>query len=121
MTVRGLNVLSLNASEFLDNSSGDTVATYLGETPLYLDFKMMDLDRVEVLIGPQGTLYGAGTLGGAVRYIPTAPDTQAFSFDVHGDLYSVSQGSDLGYAADATVNVPNRRALGVSRNGGLFR
>ena len=120
MTVRGLNVLSLNASEFLDNSSGDTVATYLGETPLYLDFKMMDLDRVEVLIGPQGTLYGAGTLGGAVRYIPTAPDTQAFSFDVHGDLYSLSQGSDLGYAADATVNVPIGERLAFRGTVGYF-
>ena len=56
MTVRGLNVLSLNASEFLDNTSGDTVSTYLGEVPLYLDFRMTDLERVEVLIGPQGTL-----------------------------------------------------------------
>ena len=120
MTVRGLNVLSLNASEFLDNSSGDTVATYLGETPLYLDLKMMDLDRVEVLIGPQGTLYGAGTLGGAVRYIPTAPDTQAFSFDVHGDLYSVSHGNDLGYAADATVNVPVGERLAFRGTVGYF-
>ncbi|HLF13181.1 MAG TPA: TonB-dependent receptor [Gammaproteobacteria bacterium] len=106
MTVRGLNVRSLNASEFLDNTSGNTVATYLGEVPLYVDFKMKDLERVEVLLGPQGTLYGAGTLGGAVRYIPTAPDTQDFSFDVHGDLVSLAHGSSLGYGADATVNVP---------------
>ena len=106
MTVRGLNVLSLNASEFLDNTSGDTVATYLGEIPLYVDFKMKDLERVEVLIGPQGTLYGAGTLGGAVRYIPAAPDTREFSVDVHGGLFSRSHGSDLGYDTDAAINVP---------------
>jgi outer membrane receptor protein involved in Fe transport len=106
MTVRGLNVLSLNASEFLDNSSGDTVATYIGEIPLYLDFKMKDLERIEVLIGPQGTLYGAGTLGGAIRYIPTAPDTQQFSMEVHGDAFSLAQSSGLGYDADIVVNVP---------------
>src|SRR5690606_20169335 len=64
MTVRGLNVLSLTASEFLDNGSGGTVQTYLGDIPLYVDLKMHDIERVEVLIGPQGTLYGAGTLGG---------------------------------------------------------
>ena len=73
MTVRGLNVRSIDDGTFLDNTSGNTVATYLGEIPLYVDFKMKDLDRVEVLLGPQGTLYGQGTLGGAVRYIPRAP------------------------------------------------
>jgi outer membrane receptor protein involved in Fe transport len=106
MTVRGLNVRSLNASEFLDNTSGNTVATYLGEIPVYLDFRMKDLDRVEVLIGPQGTLYGAGTLGGAVRYIPAAPNTEDFSFDVHGDLYSLAHSGSLGMDTDASINVP---------------
>lgn len=106
MTVRGLNVLSLNASEFLDNGSGETVATYIGEIPLYLDLKMKDIDRVEVLIGPQGTLYGAGTLGGAVRYLPNAPDTQNFSLDVHGDAFSLAESSGLGYEADVVVNAP---------------
>jgi outer membrane receptor protein involved in Fe transport len=106
MTVRGLNVLSLNGSEFLNNTSGETVATYLGEIPLYLDFKMNDLERIEVLLGPQGTLYGAGTLGGAVRYIPAAPDTQEFGLELHGDLYSLAQSSGAGYQAGATVNVP---------------
>jgi iron complex outermembrane receptor protein len=106
MTVRGLNVLSLDASEYLDNSSGDTVATYLGEIPLYIDYKMNDIDRVEVLIGPQGTLYGAGTLGGAVRYIPRAPDTDAFSFELHGDAYSLSESESMGSQGGVVVNVP---------------
>ena len=106
MSVRGLNVLSLNASEFLDNSSGGTVATYIGDIPLYLDLKMKDLDRIEVLIGPQGTLYGAGTLGGAVRYIPRAPDPDIFSLDVQGDVFSLAESDGIGYETDAVVNVP---------------
>ena len=106
MTVRGLNVLSLNASEFLDNSSGDTVATYIGDIPLYVDLKMKDIQRVEVLIGPQGTLYGAGTLGGAVRYIPNAPDPNAFTLDVHGGTYGLAESDGLGYQTDFVVNVP---------------
>lgn len=106
MTVRGLNVLSLNASEFLDNSGGGTVATYVGEIPLYVDLKMKDVERVEVLIGPQGTLYGAGTLGGAVRYIPRAPDTETFSADFHGDMFNLAASDGLGYEAGAIVNVP---------------
>ncbi len=106
MTVRGLNVRSLNAGEFLGNTSGETVASYLGEIPLYVDFRMKDLERVEVLIGPQGTLYGAGTLGGAVRYIPTAPSTESVSFEAHGSLFSLAHSSGTGYDADFTVNVP---------------
>src|SRR5690606_18077513 len=43
MIVRGLNVVSLNASEFLENSSGDSVQTYVGEIPLYLDLKLHDV------------------------------------------------------------------------------
>jgi outer membrane receptor protein involved in Fe transport len=106
MTVRGLNVQSINDSEFLGNASGGTVGTYLGEIPIYLDFKMKDLDRVEVLIGPQGTLYGEGTLGGAVRYIPKAPDTKDFSLQAHGNLYSLAHSDSEGYKADFTVNAP---------------
>lgn len=106
MNVRGLNVDSLTASEFLSNTSGQTVATYLGDIPLYVDLKMRDLERVEVLMGPQGTLYGAGTLGGAVRYIPRAPDPQEFSLDFYGDVYSLSESDGAGYEANFTVNAP---------------
>lgn len=106
MTVRGLNVRSVNSSEFLGNSGGDTVSTYLGEIPLYLDLKMKDIDRVEVLIGPQGTLYGAGTLGGAVRYIPKAPDTRELTFDFSGDVFSLAESSGVGYETDFVVNAP---------------
>jgi outer membrane receptor protein involved in Fe transport len=117
MTVRGLNVVSLDASEFLDNSSGGTVQTYLGDIPVYLDLKLRDVERVEVLLGPQGTLYGASTLAGAVRYIPRAPDTRDFSIDAKGDLYGLAHSEGTGYETDLAVNVPimrDRLALRVS-------
>jgi iron complex outermembrane receptor protein len=97
MTVRGLNVSSLNAK---------TVQTYLGDVPLYLDLKLRDVDRVEVLLGPQGTLYGASTLAGAVRYIPRAPNTEDFSIDAKGDLYGLAHSDGTGYETDLAVNVP---------------
>jgi outer membrane receptor protein involved in Fe transport len=106
MTFRGLNVGSLDASEFLDNSGGNTVATYVGEIPVYLDWKMVDVERVEFLPGPQGTLYGAGTLGGAVRYIPTAPDLENFGVELHGNAYDLSHSDEPGFATDAVINAP---------------
>ena len=107
LTVRGLNTSNIDAPEiFLGNSGGDTVATYIGDIPLYVDMKLADIERVEVLIGPQGTLYGAGTLGGAVRYIPKRPDLDEMSLDLHGSLYGMSHSGDYGYKGDAVFNVP---------------
>lgn len=83
-----------------------SIGVYLGEVPLYYDFKLLDISRVEVLQGPQGTLYGLGTLAGAIRYMPNRPKTDRWSIDLHGRLFGQSQSSDFGINGDATVNVP---------------
>jgi outer membrane receptor protein involved in Fe transport len=107
LTVRGLNTSNIDAPEiFLGNSGGDTVATYVGEIPVYVDLKLIDIERVEVLIGPQGTLYGAGTLAGAVRYIPKRPQLDETTLELHGSLYEMSESSDLGTSGDAVFNIP---------------
>ncbi|WP_010545795.1 TonB-dependent receptor [Sphingomonas elodea] len=87
-------------------NGNDAVGVYLGEVPLYLDFKLIDIERVETLLGPQGTLYGLGTLAGAVRYIPNRPNSSRFSVELHGRGYAQSYSSDFGRIGDATVNVP---------------
>ena len=87
-------------------NAGNSVGVYLGEVPLYLDFKLIDVNRVEVLQGPQGTLYGLGTLAGAVRYIPNRPETDRFSIDVHGRGYAQSHSDDFGGVGDVAMNVP---------------
>ncbi len=108
-------------------NSNDSVGVYLGEVPLYLDFKLIDIERVEVLQGPQGTLYGLGTLAGAVRYIPARPDTNKFSVDGHARGYAQSHSADFGYVGDAAVNVPIlsdhvafRSATGYYSNAGFI-
>ncbi len=87
-------------------SANNAVGVYLGEIPLYLDFKLIDISRVEVLQGPQGTLYGLGTLSGAVRYIPNRPNTDRFSVDIHGRAFAESHSDDFGGDGDVTVNIP---------------
>ena len=99
--IRGLNTDGLGPG----GVGATTVATYLGEIPLEADFKTNDLERVEVLKGPQGTLYGSGTLGGAIRYIPKKPENE-FSFDVRGSVFSLSHSDGLGSDVGATLNVP---------------
>ena len=104
MIVRGLNADPLGEGEGGD--IGTTVATYVGDIPIPIDFRLQDLQRVEVLLGPQGTLYGAGTLGGAVRYMPNRPDTSQSLFEVRANFYSVSEGSDLSTDIGFTANIP---------------
>jgi outer membrane receptor protein involved in Fe transport len=106
LTVRGLNVSSLGDTTLLGNSAGGTVATYLGDIPLYVDLKMIDVERVEALLGPQGTLYGQGTLAGAIRYLPNRPDPTQFEASAAGRLYSIDHGDGVGTHVWGAVNVP---------------
>ncbi|MFH1518678.1 MAG: TonB-dependent receptor, partial [Pseudomonadota bacterium] len=101
--VRGLNADGLGSGDG-NNNGGGTVATYVGEIPLYVDLKLNDLERVEVLLGPQGTLYGAGTLGGAIRYIPKKPDFAGDSLDVRTEVSQYSEADDISYEAGLTFN-----------------
>lgn len=105
LTVRGLNVSDITATDG-SNDGGGTVATYVGEIPLYVDLKLNDMERVEVLMGPQGTLYGAGTMGGAVRYIPNRPQADQLSGEARGDLYGLSHSNEAGYEGGGTINIP---------------
>lgn len=104
-TTGGIIIRGLNANNIANADTG-AVATYLGETPLFVDFKLFDIDRVEVLKGPQGTLYGAGTLAGSVRYLPNKPVLGQYSsqFTLRG--YGVSHSDDPGYQGQAMVNLP---------------
>lgn len=82
------------------------VGVYLGEIPLYVDFKFLDINRVETLLGPQGTLYGLGTLAGAIRYIPNRPNFSRFEGEAHARVYDVAHSDGVGSVFDGTVNLP---------------
>lgn len=101
IVIRGLNADGLGAA----NNNG-TVATYIGEIPLFVDLKLNDMKQVEVLLGPQGTLYGAGTMAGAVRYIPNRPEFGDQLFALRADAYTYSQGDGISKDIGLTANVP---------------
>lgn len=99
--VRGLNTTQLGPGYL-----SDTVATYFGDIPVTFDVKPVDLERVEVLIGPQGTLYGKGTMGGAIRYLPKRADASAFSGQARGNFSYNEEGDGYLYDAGVTLNLP---------------
>ncbi len=96
-------------------SSGATVATYFGETPITgaggyiaggIDVRPVDLERIEVLRGPQGTSFGSASLSGALRLIPKSPDLDRFSAKVAG-AYSDTSGRGSGNnMIQGIVNIP---------------
>lgn len=103
IVMRGLNASDTQT----DGASYDNaMGIYLGEVPLYYDFKLLDIQRVETLLGPQGTLYGLGTMAGAIRYIPNRPNTEEWEGEAHGRTYVKSHASKLGYQVDGMINIP---------------
>jgi iron complex outermembrane receptor protein len=99
-------------------SAGSTVATYIDETPLgtssnygggstqVLDLLPYDFQSVEVLRGPQGTLYGATALGGVLRYVTKQPDLNTMSWRFGADAFDVNSGSDIGWNGRFGFNAP---------------
>ncbi|MES3107772.1 TonB-dependent receptor [Sphingomonas aurantiaca] len=105
-----------------------TVGQYFGDLRLSYnapdpDLRLYDIASVEVLEGPQGTLYGAGSLGGIIRTVPNAPEMGAVSASIAGGASATWHG-DPGADLGATLNLPlgERVALrvvgyGVSEGG----
>ncbi len=94
------------------NHSGPlpSVGIYLDEQPITtiqgaLDMNIYDVERVEALAGPQGTLYGASSESGTIRIITNKPDPSAFSASASFEGNSIDQGG-LGYVAEGYANLP---------------
>jgi iron complex outermembrane recepter protein len=93
--------------------TGPTVGLYFRDVPLTgyalgasADVKLIDMQRVEVLRAPQGTLYGSNSLSGAIRYIPVEPDLREFSGSVRA-MYSHTRGQGgSNDSIDGIVNIP---------------
>lgn len=97
---------------------GATVATYIDDTPIgsssaygggiafALDLLPYDVARIEVLRGPQGTLYGASSMGGLVKYVLTTPSLETFHERFGGDLLGVSGAGKVAGGGRVTITGP---------------
>lgn len=112
----------------VSSTAGDsTVNIYLNETPISISARYggatqpipFDLDRAEVLRGPQGTLYGASSLGGTIRYIQKKPNLETFGGFAESDLSGTVHGG-VNYEMSALVNIPVANDVFAIRVGGLY-
>lgn len=94
ITIRGV---------FGDNTTG----VYLNDSPVppSMDPRLLELDRIEILRGPQGTLFGAGSMGGTVRFVARDPSLSRMSGKIEAEGSYVDHGGG-GYSVNGTLNVP---------------
>ncbi len=110
----GTNVVYMRgvASGGDGNHSGSlpSVGVYLDEQPVTtiggnLDVHVYDIARIESLAGPQGTLYGASSQSGTIRYIVAKPDPEGFDANIGGGVHGIRDGGQ-GWDVDGMVNLP---------------
>ncbi len=102
-----------------------TVGFYLDETPvseagMFPSVTSFDVERVEVLRGPQGTLYGEGSMGGTIRIIPTQPNPNAFQVKLDPQFSSTENGG-LNTTVNGMVNIPLIRNKFAIRTTGFYQ
>src|SRR5579859_4488330 len=108
LEIRGLTSSGGNSS---------TVGFYLNDIPLsapasaqngkvVIDPNLYDLNRIEVLRGPQGTLYGAGSMGGTIKLVPNAPNPNEFETSAQAILGGMHGGNTIDSTLNAMVNLP---------------
>lgn len=130
LVMRGLRMDAMTGYE--NGNDGGTVASYVDNIPLqgfYVppSFSLKDLQQVEVLRGPQGTLYGNASIGGLIRYITAKPDLTKTTVNLNASVSQTAESSGLNTDTDLVVNAPLidktlgvRLLLGKEKNQGFI-
>ena len=116
LIIRGLNSEATGGQVALATPIVPPVATYVDDTALFVNLRLMDLDHVEVLRGPQGTLYGSGSLGGTIRFVQNAPDPSAFDAKVEAGMSKTDHTHATNQDINAMLNLPLSDTLAVRLN-----
>jgi iron complex outermembrane receptor protein len=105
-----------------------TTGIYLDDVPINVlniyttgatEPRFFDIDRVEVLRGPQGTIYGASSMGGTIHFVSNQPDVHAVSGQVHSSVGG-TQGGGVNYEGDSVINLPIVDDVAALRIGALY-
>lgn len=108
ISVRGVAPVgpSQTVGIYLDDSPVGSSSFYARAVGLSLDLLPYDVQRIEILRGPQGTLYGASSIGGLLKYVTVSPDLNNVTGRVGVEGFDVAHGGDLGFAGQGIVSVP---------------
>jgi iron complex outermembrane receptor protein len=114
-----VSVRGVSAGQIVRDQPGvkEQVGVYLDESVISVslftpDLDLFDLNRVETLRGPQGTLFGSGSVGGTIRYITNQPEIGVTEGTVEGNINLVD-GDDIGYHLKGAINVPVGENLAI--------
>ena len=108
LVMRGVstgNQTSPTVSLYIDDVPVGGSTVYAAAATFLFDPALLDLDHIEFLYGPQGTLYGAGSMGGLVKYVTVKPDLSGFSGNVGADVSNTHRGG-TSYSEHASINLP---------------
>ena len=108
ITLRGIAPVGPGAvvGYYVDDTPLGSSSNYGGGREFGLDLMPYDVERIEVLRGPQGTLYGAGAMGGLLKYVLRRPSVSDFEAWAGAETFGISSGADFGWGVRAGANVP---------------
>lgn len=122
VSLRGVTTgtnISPTVAIYVDDVPYGSSSAFAGGAQLALDTGLFDLDRIEVLRGPQGTLYGASTMGGLIKYVTRTPDASALGGSFQAGLSNTEHGG-WNYNAAAAVNLPITQDIAAVRVSGFY-
>ncbi|BBB09050.1 TonB-dependent receptor [Sphingopyxis sp. EG6] len=108
VTLRGIAALgaSTTVGTYIDEAPIGSSSIYARSGQFAADLLPYDLERIEILKGPQGTLYGASSIGGLLKYVTRDPDLNRSEYRAGGDVFDIASSGDLGYSGRVGVNLP---------------
>jgi iron complex outermembrane receptor protein len=108
ITLRGIAPVGPGAvvGYYVDDTPLGSSSNYGGGREFGLDLMPYDVERIEVLRGPQGTLYGAGAMGGLLKYVLRRPSVSDFEAWAGAETFGISSAADFGWGVRAGANVP---------------
>ena len=108
LSLRGVAPIGPSATVgiYLDDAPIGSSGIYNRSQVFTLDLLPYDIERLEVLRGPQGTLYGASSIGGLLKYVTVQPRLDRMSVHAGGEIFDIAHGEGLGWGVNFMGSVP---------------